>query len=61
MSSYHLLPEIFDEKYVTLPPYLLEFFQNNFNFTTWEYFTHFIYLWPITLLFSANSWILINW
>jgi len=59
MSSYHLLPENFDTTFVDV-----EYFSGLSqiaDFTTWEVLTHFTFLWPTALLFTANSWILTNW
>ena len=61
MSSYHLLPENFDEQFVSITKGIFPFLIDRFSYSTWRSLSHFLYLWPTALLFTAGSWILLNW
>jgi len=61
VSAYHLLPENFDEKYISLNSGIFPFLTSRFSYSTWRIISHFTYLWPIALLFTSASWILLNW
>jgi len=62
MSSYHLLPENFDETFVSVQDGILfPFLMEQFSYATWRSLSHFAYLWPTALLFTAASWTVLNW
>lgn len=57
LSSYQLLPEIFDKS--SVPDF--DFLNEHISYETWEALSHYCYLLPTALLFTSSSWIIINW